>query len=79
MLEKIINFIRVNYNVQVEDITGNSKLVSDLGLTSFQLIEMCFTLEKEFGVEIEEDALMKSEKVKDVVAYIENVIGAEGK
>jgi len=72
MLNEVIDCIRKYYNLSDMEITENSKLIFDLGLESYDIIEMCGELEETFSVVISENYLTKIEKVGDMANYIQN-------
>ena len=69
--ERIIKFLRQYYNLKDMQITGKSKLILDLGISSFELLDMCTQIEHEFSVRIRDENLVKIESVNDVVNYLE--------
>lgn len=54
------------------EITENSTLVNDLGLSSFDMVSAVTAFEDEFDIEISDRDIRKLVTVKDVVEYIEN-------
>ncbi len=52
-------------------INESSALVSDLGLNSFEMINLIIAFEEKLGIEIDDDELPEFETVGDVVAYLE--------
>jgi len=52
-------------------INESSELVSDLGLNSFEMINLIIAFEEKLGIEIDDDELPEFETVGDVVAYLE--------
>lgn len=75
MLEKIRVFLVEEYGLKGEEITADKELTKDLGLTSFQLVEMCAELEENFDIEIDEDELSKVITLGDLVSLIERECG----
>ena len=72
MLEEIIAFIRKYNNLEEEvPITGESRLIPDIGLTSFDLLEMCCEMEEEFGVEIDEASMTGIITINDIARCLE--------
>lgn len=71
MLEKIKDFLSENYGVDKDAITENAELTAELGLTSFQLVEIVAELEDVFEVELDEDEMTNIVTVKDVISMIE--------
>ena len=77
MLEKIRAFLAEQYGLEAEEITVDKELTKDLGLTSFQLVEMCAELEEAFDIEIDEDELPKVITIGDLASLIERECGGE--
>ena len=71
MLDRVIAFIRNYQNLQDAAITGESQLVCDLGLTSFDMIEMCCQLEEDFGIIVNEEKIGSIVTVNDLVQFLE--------
>ncbi len=74
MFETLVNTI-VNYvEVDPESITRDSRLVEDLGLTSFDIMSMLGELEDTLEVEIEQADAAKIVTVGDAVDYLETLV-----
>jgi acyl carrier protein len=71
MKEQVIDFIRSNQNLKEAEITGESQLVRDLGISSFDLVEMCCQLEEDFGIVINEEIMMSIVTIDDLVQCLE--------
>lgn len=71
MFNKIAEFLAEYYEINKEDITMESQFETDLGLSSFQLIEMCAELEEQSGIELDEDELANVITVGDIVSLLE--------
>ena len=52
-------------------INESSELVSDLGLNSFEMINLIIAFEEKLGIEMDDDELPEFETVGDVVTYLE--------
>ena len=73
MYETLVNTI-VNYvEVAPENITADSRLVEDLGLTSFDIMGMLGELEDTLDVEIDQEEAVKIVTVGDAVQYLETL------
>ena len=70
MLEKLQGIIRQFTDDSEIVITGETVLLADLGLNSFELVEMVCAVEEQFGIEIPERAISGFKKVQDVMDYI---------
>ncbi len=72
MLERVIKILQ-NY-VDGISIEENSTLEADLGLSSFDVVEIVVEFEDEFGIEISDRDIGKFVCVKDIVDYLETHI-----
>lgn len=72
MLEKLRNLIASQLDIDVNDVNEDSDLVQDLGADSLDVVQMLILLEKEFGVEFEEDEIKNIKTVGDVEKFIES-------
>ena len=71
MLERLINIIREytgDKNIKVDE---NTVLISDLGLSSLDLVNLVCAVEDEFDVEISDRAIKNFRTIGDVIAFIE--------
>ncbi|MCC8168069.1 MAG: acyl carrier protein [Clostridiales bacterium] len=78
MFETLVNTI-INYvEVDPESITRDSRLVEDLGLTSFDIMSMLGELEDTLEVEIEQADAAQIVTVGDAVDYLEKLVQEQG-
>lgn len=70
MLDKMTQIIREQTGDEGIVITRDSILLADLGMNSFDLINMVCVLEDEFGVEIPDRVIGNFKTVGDVMDYI---------
>lgn len=54
------------------DINENTVLVSDLGLNSFDLVQLVCNVEDDFDIEIPDKEIKNLKTVGDVIAFISN-------
>ena len=71
MYEKIVTILKDNYGI--DNVTPESNFKKDLGLNSFDLMELAFVAEEILGVEMEEDKYRKAETIKDICDYLETL------
>ncbi|MCI1722424.1 MAG: acyl carrier protein [Lachnospiraceae bacterium] len=71
MLERVIDILADHTDFPKEQITADTDLVSDLELNSFEVFSMVSEMEDEFGIEVQDEDIMKFQKVQDIVDYIE--------
>ncbi|NLA14619.1 MAG: acyl carrier protein [Tissierellia bacterium] len=70
MLEKIMEILVEELDVEEDSITLDSKIKEDLGADSLDLFELINRLEDELDVVIEEDDYGKLITVGDIVNYL---------
>ena len=69
MYEKIVRILDEKYGI--EDVKPESKIKTDLGLNSFELMELSFTLEEMFHIELKDSFLRDVETIQDICDYLE--------
>ncbi|MCQ3907574.1 MAG: acyl carrier protein [Mycoplasmoidaceae bacterium] len=70
-LKEILKTALPNFD-NVDNITPNSRLIEDLGLTSIAFVYMAFAIEKEFNISMEGISFKSFITVSDVIKYILN-------
>lgn len=70
MLEKIREAICNCVDVDPEEITADSRLMSDLGLCSLDLAMLSLEIENEFGVSISPKTFAATKTVGGIMEYI---------
>jgi len=70
LLEKLQAIIRWYADDEEIVISENMVLLTDLGLSSFELIELICEIEEKFEVEIPDRVISSLETVRDVIDYI---------
>lgn len=71
MFEKLKAILVENFDVNEEDITLDTELAADLGISSIDFADLVMTCETEFDIEIDDEAMNKLITVGDVVNYLE--------
>lgn len=71
MKSKIIEILSEYAQIPADKITDSSRLTGDLGLSSFELIEILVRLENEFHVHLDDRSLPDIQTVGDVIAMLE--------
>jgi len=56
---------------KIENVTPESNLVTDFGLSSFEIAELVCAIEDELDIEIPEKDLMKIKTVGDIYNYVD--------
>ena len=73
MLETLRNIICNYVDIAPEDITEDSKLRSDIGLNSFDMVNVAVDLESEYGVKIDSKEFGGLKTIGDLMKYIETI------
>jgi len=72
--KKVVEVIAELLHLDESNIEPNSLLIEDLGMDSFAAVEMLFKIEEEYDLEISDEEMIKLKTIKDVVAYLDDVI-----
>ena len=70
--EKVVKIIVDKLGVKESEVTPEATFTGDLGADSLDTVELVMEFEKEFGVQVEDDAAVKFQTVGDVISYIES-------
>ncbi len=71
VFEKVAEIIAKELDKDVASITMETRLVEDLGADSLDAVEIMFSLEEEYGMEIDDTSAQAIKTVGDLVKYIE--------
>ena len=72
MLERVVEIIKEQLNLDGVEITEGSSVKDDLGADSLDLFELVMAFEEEYGVEIPSEDLEKITTVGDIVEYMKS-------
>lgn len=72
MYEKIEKVLREHYGIS--DITPEANFKTDLGLNSFDLMELTCIAEEMLGVEMEEEKYRNLQTVSEMCEYLEQLV-----
>lgn len=75
MLDQLKEIVVRYAEVNPDDIKGETRLVEELGLTSFAVMSMMGDIEEEFGITVVEEELSDISTVDDVIRYIKKKQG----
>ena len=73
MLETIRNIICSYVDIDPDEITESSKIRSDIGLNSFDLVNVAVDLENEYGISVDSRSFGGIKTIGDIMKYIESV------
>ena len=71
-LEKVQQLLAMACPKEIEEITPDKHLISDLEMDSFGLMGVVMAFEDEFGIEIPDRDLRLLDTVEDVLLYLED-------
>ena len=72
MLERVIEIIREQLNLDGVEITEDSSFKDDLGADSLDLFELVMAFEEEYGIEIPTEELEGIETVGDIIKTMQD-------
>ncbi len=72
MIEKLTEIIKEYTGFDDLVITKDTVLIADLGLSSFDLVQLACIVEDEFDIEIPDRAIKEFKTIGNVIAFIEN-------
>ena len=72
MLERVKEIIEEQLNVEVVEITEETRFKEDLEADSLDLFELVMAFEEEYGVEIPSEDLQKITTVGSVIEYMKS-------
>ena len=58
--------------LEIKNVTIDSHLVNDLGMDSFNMVELLYEIEDSFEIDISEEEMQNISTVREVVDYIYN-------
>ena len=70
MLEKIVDIIREQLNIDDIDINEDTSFKDDLGVDSLDLLELVMALEEEYNIELNPEELEGISTVGDIMEFI---------
>ena len=73
MKEKVLEILAENAGRDSAELSGETRLVADLGLSSFDMANIAVQVEEEFGLHIPDERFPEFETVDDVLRIIEEV------
>lgn len=72
MLEELKKIICDFVDIDPDTITEDSVLRTDLGLNSFDLVNVAVAIEKEFNISVPDKQIASIKTVGDIISLIEN-------
>ena len=73
MYEQFVNLLVDELQIEKDEITMESELSNDLGISSIELADLVMLCEERFGISINDDDIRGFTTVGDVVKYLESL------
>ena len=70
MLDRIIDIIREQLNIDDVEITEDTSFKDDLGVDSLDLLELVMAFEEEYSIELDPEEIEGIQTVGDVMVFI---------
>lgn len=70
MLDRVIDIIREQLNLDDVDINEDTSFKDDLGVDSLDLLELVMAFEEEYSIELDPEELEGIQTVGDIVEFI---------
>ncbi len=70
-IDKIKEILADTLDVDVEELSSNTNIATDLGADSLDVVEILMSIEDEFGVEIPDSEIENIHTVGELAEYIE--------
>ncbi len=74
MYDKVISILKSVIDIDENKVSPDSKLIADLGLNSFDIINIIVAFEDEFDIEVPEKDIRKLVTLKDAADYLEKKV-----
>ena len=71
MFEKVKSILVQSIGKRAEKISMDTVILSELGMKSFELVQLIAKIEDELDIEIEDEALKSFVTIGDVVRYLD--------
>ena len=74
VLEKLIELLCEQLDIETDEVNENTDIVADLGADSLDVVDLVMTLEDEFDIEIPDEDIEKIHPVGELARYLEDHI-----
>lgn len=71
MIEKVIEILSEFTEMKSDQMTRDTKLVADMGLNSFDVVNIVVAFEDEFDIEIPDRVIKELQTIGNIVDYLE--------
>ena len=70
--EKVRTILAAQLDIDAEKITDTTNIAEDLGADSLDVVELMMSVEEEFEITIDEEAVKTFKTIRDVASYIDD-------
>lgn len=74
MTDKIKEILSEYSGISTNEMSEETKLVSDLGLSSLDVVNIVVAFEDEFNIEIPDSEIKNFHTIKDIISYLNDII-----
>jgi acyl carrier protein len=74
VLDKIKELLSTQFELDIDTITADTDIMTDLGADSLDVVELITELEDEYGVSATDEAIYQCKTVGDLAEFIENLL-----
>lgn len=74
--QRVIELIADEFQIPIHTIREDSRIIDDLGLDSFGLINLIARFEEEFHIKLSDDSLTRIKTVRDAAEFLQTLIPA---
>ena len=74
VLEKLIELLCEQLDIETDEVNENTDIVADLGADSLDVVDLVMTLEDEIDIEIPDEDIEKIHTVGELARYLEDHI-----
>lgn len=71
MIEKVKQILSEFTEMKAEQMSADTKLVADMGLNSFDVVNVVVAFEEEFDIEIPDKDIRELQTIGNIVDYLE--------
>lgn len=72
VMDKIKAILSEQFDVEIGELNGDTRLDDDLGADSLDVVDLMMSIEDEFDIEIQDEDIEGIHTIDDLVAYIED-------
>ena len=72
-IDIIINNVADHFKVEISDVSAGTHLIDDLGADSLDSVELVLDMEREFDIEIPDEAIDDVKTVQDIITLVQDL------